>query len=94
MKKETYEKKLKDLLQAEQFSERENLTDILIIKLEKDINKELLAMKNKDDLDQRTILDLDQRGRSLLGCMNLQKYTNKAHHFVPSFLYLVAHMTT
>ena len=27
MKKETYEKKLKDLLQAEQFSERRNLTD-------------------------------------------------------------------
>ena len=52
MKKETYEKKLKDLLQAEQFSERENLTDILIIKLEKDINKELLAMKNKDEISE------------------------------------------
>ena len=39
MKKETYEKKLKDLLQAEQFSERKNLTDSVIIKIEKDINK-------------------------------------------------------
>ena len=32
MKKETYEKKLKDLLQAEQFSERTNLTDCVIMK--------------------------------------------------------------
>ena len=47
MKKERYEKKLKDLLQAEQFSERKNLTDSLIMKIEKHINKELLAMKKK-----------------------------------------------
>ena len=39
MKKVTYEKKLKDLLQAEQFSERKNLTDSVIMKIEKDINK-------------------------------------------------------
>ena len=32
MKKETYEKKLKHLLQAEQFSERKNLTDSVIMK--------------------------------------------------------------
>ena len=47
MKKETYEKKLKDFLQAEQFSERKNLTDSMIMKIEKDINKELLAMKER-----------------------------------------------
>ena len=47
MKKETYKKKLKDLLQAEQFSERKNLTDSVIMKIEKDISKELLAMKKK-----------------------------------------------
>ena len=35
MKKETYEKKLKDLLQAEQFSERKNLTDSVTMKLKK-----------------------------------------------------------
>ena len=45
MKKETYEKKQKQLLQAEHFGERKNLTDSVIIKIEKDINKELLAMK-------------------------------------------------
>ena len=52
MKKETYEKKLKDLLQAEQFSERKNLTDSVIMKIEKDINKELLAMKKKDKISK------------------------------------------
>ena len=35
MKKETYEKKLKDLLQAEQYSERKNLTGSAIMKIEK-----------------------------------------------------------
>ena len=52
MKKETHEKKLKDLLQAEQFSERKNLTDSVIMKIEKDINKELLAMKKKDEVNE------------------------------------------
>ena len=52
MKKETYERKLKDLLQAEQFSERKNLTDSVIMKIEKDINKELLAMKKKDEISE------------------------------------------
>ena len=52
MKKETYEKKLKDLLQAEQFSERKNLTDSVIMKIEKDISKELLAMKKKGEISE------------------------------------------
>ena len=52
MKKETYEKKLKDLLQAEQFSERKNLTDSVIMKIEKDISNELLAMKKKDEISE------------------------------------------
>ena len=52
MKKETREKKLKNLLQAEQFSERKNLTDSVIMKIEKDINKELLAMKKKDEVNE------------------------------------------
>ena len=44
MKNETYEKKLKNLFQAEQFSERKNLTDNLIKNTEEDISKELLAL--------------------------------------------------
>ena len=52
MKKDTYKKKLKELLQAEQLSERKNLTDSVIMKIEKDINKELLAMKKKDEISE------------------------------------------
>ena len=52
MKKETYEKKLKDLLQAEKFNERKNLTDSVIMKIEKDINIELLAMKKKGEISK------------------------------------------
>ena len=52
MKKETYEKKLKDLLQAKHFSERKNLTDSVIMKIEKDISKELHAMKKKDEISE------------------------------------------
>ena len=94
LKKETYEKKLKDLLQAEQFSERKNLTDSVMMKNEKDISKELLAMKKKDEISKALYTRLRSTGHSWLGCMDKQKYMNKAHHFVPSFLHLVAHMTT
>ena len=62
MKKETYEKKLERLLQAEQFSERKNLTDSVIIKTEKDINKELLAMKKKDEISEALCTSLRSTG--------------------------------
>ena len=55
-KKETYEKKPKDLLQAEEFNERKNLTDNVIMKIEKDISKELLAMKKKDEISEICVL--------------------------------------
>ena len=62
MKKETYEKKLKDLLQAEQFSERKNLTESKIMKIEKDINKELLAMKKKEEVSEALYTRLRSTG--------------------------------
>ena len=62
MKKETYEKKLKDLLQAEQFSERKNLTDSVIIKIEKVIHKELFAMKKKHEISEALQIRLRSTG--------------------------------
>ena len=62
MKKETYEKKLKDFLQAEQFSERKNLTDSVIMKNEKNINKKLLAMKKKDKASEAMYTRLRSTG--------------------------------
>ena len=86
MKKETYEKKLKDLLQAEEFNERKNLTDNVIMKIEKDTSKELHAMKKKDEISESLCTRLRSTGHSRLGCMDWQKCTNKVHHFVQSFL--------
>ena len=94
MKKETYEKQLKDLLQAEQFSERKNLTDGVIMKIEKDISKELLTMKKKDEISEAKHNGLRLTGARPARLYGLAKNTNNAHHFVPSFIYLVAHMTT
>ena len=55
MKKETYEKKLKDLLQAEQFSERKNLTDCMIMKNEINIrHKQGSTRHEKEGPDQRS----------------------------------------
>ena len=76
MKKETYEKKLKQLLQAEQFSERKNLTDSVIMKIEKDINKELLAMKKKDEISEALYTTLRSTGAQparLYGLAKLHK---------------------
>ena len=55
MKKETYEKKLND-------SERKNLTDGLNMKIEKDINKELPAMKKKDEISEALYTRLRSTG--------------------------------
>ena len=56
MTKEAYEKKLQESLQAEEFSEKKNPTDSVIKKTEKDIGKELLAMKKSTRLTKRYIL--------------------------------------
>ena len=63
------------------------------MKIEKDINKELLAMKKKDEIIEAMYNRLRSTGAQPARLYGLAK-TNKAHHFVPSFLYLVAHMTT
>ena len=62
MKKETYQKKRKDLIQAEQLIERKNLTDSVIIKIEKDINREFLDMKKKDEISEALYARLRSTG--------------------------------
>ena len=72
-KKETYEKNLKDSLQAEQFSERKNLTDSVIMKIEKDINKDLLAMKKKDEISEALYTRLRSTGAQPARLYGLEK---------------------
>ena len=95
MKKETYEKNLKDLLQTGQFSERKNLRDSLIKKIEKNIKKEILAMKKKDEISKTLYLRLRSTRAQPTRLHGLSKIHEAITRlFVPSFLHLVAHLTT
>ena len=93
-KKEINKKQVKGSLRAEQFSERKNRTDSVIMKIEKDINKELLAMKRKNEISEALYTWLRSTVAQTVRLFGLAKYINKAHSFFPSFLYVVAQMTT
>ena len=84
MKKEIYEKKLRDLLQAEQFSERKNLTDSVIMKIEKDINKEFLAMKKKEEISEAMYNRLRSTGAQPARLYGLAKVHKQGTHTTSS----------
>ena len=46
-KKDTYENKLSDTLDSNQISESKGTSDAIILKIERDINNEMLAMRKK-----------------------------------------------
>ena len=50
MRKQTYESKLESLLQSAQFVKKDASTDEVILKIEKELNKELLAMNKRDEI--------------------------------------------
>ena len=52
MRKDTYENKLSDTLDSNQFSKSKGTRDAIVFKLEKDINKELLAMMKQDEISE------------------------------------------
>ena len=52
MRKDTYENKLSDKLDSSQSSESKRKSDATILKVERDINKELLAMRKKDEIGE------------------------------------------
>ena len=47
MRKDIYENKLSDTLDSHQFSRRKGTSDAIVLKIERDINKELLALRKK-----------------------------------------------
>ena len=87
MKKETSEKKLKDLLPAEQYSERKNLTDSVIMKMGKDINKELLAMKKKDEISEVLYTRLRSMGEQPARLYRLAKVHKQGTPLRPVFFF-------
>ena len=62
MRKETYESKLETLLQSAQFLKKEATTDEVILKIEKELNEELLAMNKKDEISDQLCSELRSTG--------------------------------
>ena len=50
MRKDIYENRLSDTLDSNQFSKSKGTSDAIVLKIERDINKELLAMRKKDEI--------------------------------------------
>ena len=53
MRKQTNESKLESLLQSAQFVKKDATTDEVILKIEKDLNKELLAMNKRYEISDQ-----------------------------------------
>ena len=53
IRKHTYESKLEFLLQSAQFVKKDATTDEVIMKIEKEVNKELLAMNRRDEISDQ-----------------------------------------
>ena len=49
MRKDTYEIKLSDTLDSNHFSKNKGTSDAIVLKIERDINKEMLAISKKDE---------------------------------------------
>ena len=47
MRKDIYENRLSDTLDSNQFSKSKGTSDAIVLKIERDINKEMLAMRKK-----------------------------------------------
>ena len=52
MRKDTYENKLSETLDSNQFSKSKGTSDAIVLKIERDINKEWLAMRQKDEISE------------------------------------------
>ena len=53
MRKQTYGTKLESLLQSAQFVKKDATTEEVILKTEKELNKEYLAMNKKDEISDQ-----------------------------------------
>ena len=62
MRKDTYENKLSDTLDSNQFSENKGTSGANILKIERDINKELLAMRKIDEISENLYTRLRSTG--------------------------------
>ena len=68
MRKQTYESKLESLLQSAQFVKKDATTDEVILKMEKELNKELLAMNKRDEISDQLYSEMRSTGGDLPVC--------------------------
>ena len=73
MRKETYEKKLSETLDSNQFSKSKGISDANVLKIERYINKELLAMRKKDEISENLYTKMRSTGGSPPGFMGWRK---------------------
>ena len=73
MRKDTYENKLSDTLDSNQFSKSKETKDAIVLKIERSINKEFLAMRKKDEISENLYTKMRSTGGSLAGFMGLRK---------------------
>ena len=62
MRKQKYESKLKSLLQSAQFVKKDATTDEVILKIEKELIKELLAMNKRDEISDQLYYKMRSTG--------------------------------
>ena len=73
MRKQTYESKLDSLLQSAQFVKKDATTDEMILKIEKELNKELIAMNKRDEISDQLYSKMRSTGGQPAGLYGLAK---------------------
>ena len=77
MRKDTYENKLSDTLDSNQFSESKGKSDAIVLRIERDINKELLAMRKEDEISENLYTRMRSTGGQPAGLYGLAKVHKK-----------------
>ena len=72
MRKDTYENK-SDTLDSNQYSKSKRTSDAIVLKIERDINKELLAMRKKDEISENLYTRMRPTGDKPPGFMGWRK---------------------
>ena len=72
-RKDTYENKLTDTLDSNQFSESKRKSDAIVLKIERDINKELLAIGKEDEISENLYTRMRFTGGQPTGLYGLAK---------------------
>ena len=80
MRKDTYENQLSDTLDSNQFSESKGTFDEIVLKKERDIKKELLAMRKKDEISENLYTRMRSTGGSPPDFMGWRRCIKRIPH--------------